>query len=90
MKTTYFLFTLFIILTSYGIKAGVQYINGPICFTYDCRRMITTTYTGSSESLSGKVEKTTYDNSKNNVAMEYTYTSSETSSRSSSAAPSKF
>ena len=87
MKTTYFLLTLFIILTSYGIQAGVQYTY-PICLFKDCRTMISTTYTGTTTSTSRKSLKTTYDNSKSKVAFDNTYTFTETTSRSMSASAS--
>ena len=78
MKAIYFLLTLFIILTSYGIQAGVQYINQ----NDSNRKMITTTYVGSTTSSARKFEKATYDNSKGKSAYEYTYSFSETTSRS--------
>ena len=81
MKTTYFLLTLFIILTSYGIQASVQY-EYYLCVFKDCRKQISTTYTGTSTSTSRKVLKFTYDNSKSKVVFENTYTFSETNSRS--------
>ena len=84
MKTTYFLLTLFIILTSYGIQAGVQYQNF-FCVFYDCRYMISTTYTGTRSSTSKKILKTTYDNSKGKIPFENTYDYSETTSRTTSA-----
>ena len=88
MKTTYFLLTLFIILTSYGIEAGVQYINGPWSPLRDCRRMITTTYLGTTTSSSRKIEKVSYDNRQGKVTVENTYHYSETSTRTSSASAS--
>ena len=87
MKTTYFLLTLFIILTSYGIQAGVQYTY-PLCLLKDCRNVITTTYTGTITSTSKKTLKVTYDNSKGKTAFEKTYSFSDTTSRSMSASPS--
>ena len=81
MKTSYFLLTLFIILTSYGIQAGVQY-EYYLCILKDCRKQISTTYTGTTTSTSRKVLKFTYDNSKSKVAFENTYSFSETTSRS--------
>ena len=81
MKTSYLLLTLFIILTSYGIQAGVQY-EYYLCIGKDCRKQISTTYTGTSTSTSGRVLKFTYDNSKSKVTFEHTYSFSETVSRS--------
>ena len=85
MKTAYFLLTLFIILTSYGIQGGVQYINGPWSPLRDCRRMITTTYLGTSTTTSRKVEIVSYDNTQGKTTVENTYHYSETSTRTSSA-----
>ena len=87
MKTTYFLLTLFIILTSYGIQAGVQYKNY-LCALKDCRNMISTTYIGTSSSTSKKTLKVSYDNSKGTTSFSNTYTFSETTSRSMSASAS--
>ena len=87
MKTTYFLLTLFIILTSYGIQAGVQYTY-PFCFLIDCRNVISTTHTGTTTSTSGRSLKVTYDNSKSKVAFDNTYTFKETISRTMSASAS--
>jgi hypothetical protein len=85
MKTTYFLLTLFIILTSYGIQAGVQYKYEPICLLHDCRKMITTTYTGTTTSSSRRIEKVSYDNTKGKLTVENTYEYQETSTRTSNA-----
>ena len=87
MKTTYFLLTLFIILSSYGIQAGVQYLDTPLCCVHDCRTMITTTYVGSSSMISGKTLKVSYDNSQGKVTYENTYTFTETTSRIMNASP---
>ena len=85
MKTTYLLFTLFLILTSYGIQAAVQYKYEPICLLHDCRKMITTTYTGTSTTTSRKIEKVSYDNTKGKLTVENTYKYTETSTRTSNA-----
>ena len=81
MKTSYLLLTLFIILTSYGIQAGVQY-EYYLCILKDCRKQISTTYIGTTTSTSRKTLKFTYDNSKSKVTYEHTYSISETTSRS--------
>ena len=87
MKTIYFLLTLFIILTSYGIQATTQY-QYPFCVLKYCRTVISTTYLGTTTSTSRKILKNTYDNSKSKVAFENTYTYTETTSRSMSASAS--
>ena len=87
MKATYFLLALLIILTSYGIQAGVQYTY-PICFFKECRNMISTTYTGTTSSTSGKSLKVSYDNTKGKTMLQNTFTCSEPTTRSMSASPS--
>jgi hypothetical protein len=87
MKSTYFLLTLFIILTSYGIQAGVQY-QYPFCILKYCRTVISTTYLGTTPSTSKRTLKATYDNSKGKTDVENTYQFSETVSRSMSASAS--
>ena len=87
MKTTYSLFALFIILTFYGIQAGVQYTY-PICLLRDCRNVITTTFLGNEDSLSAKTDLITIDNTGSNVNFEHTYSFSQTVSRSMTASAS--
>ena len=87
MKSIYFLLTLFIILTSYGIQAGVQYVK-QTCTQFECRKVITTTYVGSTTSNSRKIEKASYDNSKGKTALEKTYSFSLSTSRTMSASAS--
>ena len=85
MKTTFYLFTLFIIF--YGIQAGVQY-RYPLCFINGCRTLITTTFVGSTDSYSNKAYLITIDNKGSKVNFQHTYSFSQTVSRSTSASAS--
>lgn len=87
MKTTFYLFTLFIILTFYGIQASVDYTY-ILCIGKDCRTMITTTFVSSSDSLSNKADLITIDNRGSNVNFQHTYSFSQTVSRSTTASAS--
>ena len=82
LKATYCFFTLFVILSSYGVQAGSYTTKNFGCdFFATCRNVISTTKS-QSVSYTSKIEKGIYDNRQSSIASDFSYSVSSTNSRS--------